>query len=191
MSVIRAVALSLLVVLLAACGGGATQNGGGGGGDEPASSAGAATPAGGDDGGGGDTSGGADAACIVTAEEVSAALEVEVTDVNGVENPGLGAGCSYAGADGQVFLAVSMITNEQAEGAFESYRDYEGAEELSGIGDAAIYLGPDLPPGVAFIKDGIVYSLGVATAQGDILGGDEAALRQAVEDLARAGAERA
>ncbi|MFN2484735.1 MAG: hypothetical protein ABR509_07350 [Candidatus Limnocylindria bacterium] len=127
----------------------------------------------------------------MTAEEVSAALDVEVSDVAGLENPGLGAGCTYTSADGDGVLAISMINNQQAAGAFESYRDYEGADELSGIGDAALFLGSELPPGVAFMKDGVVYSMGVLQPASSYDESELAVVRSAVEDLARIAAERA
>ncbi len=184
----------VLAFALASCGQAAPaadqRDDGGEPGDTAQQTEAAATDGGGDDAAGGDGGGDGIDGCLLTAEEVSAALDAEVADATAVENPGLGAGCSYNAADNAPVLAISIITNEQAEGAFESYREYEGAEEISGIGDAALYLGEELPPGVAFIKDGVVVSLGVPVAASSYDADELAAVRSALEDLARIAADR-
>lgn len=176
------------LLFLAACGASGAPTGGapasvadGGGGVEATAPP---TDEGGDDG---VTAGGSgEEFCLNTIEEVSAALEVEVTDRASFENPGSGGGCSYTDADGGPVYAISVVIGDQAAAAFDAYRQLEGAEEISGIGDAAVYSPINEIPGVAFSKGGATYGV-VGSARSD----DPAALRSAVEELARQAADRA
>lgn len=140
------------------------------------------------EGGGGSDGGSSDADryCLNTVDEVASALGVEVSTADGVANPGLGGGCMYNGPDGMPVMAISVIDNESAADAFEGYRQYEGAEEISGIGDAALFLPLNEMVGIAFKKGDVVASLGPTRALE--LTGD--ALRAAVETLARQAADR-
>jgi len=130
--------------------------------------------------------------CLNTIEEVSAALEVEVTDRASFENPGSGGGCSYTDADGGPVYAISVVIGDQAAAAFDAYRQLEGAEEISGIGDAAVYSPINEIPGVAFSKGGATYGVvGPARLLELPISDDPAAFRSAVEELARQAADRA
>lgn len=183
------------LLFLAACGASGAPTGGapasvatdGGGGVEATAPP---TDEGDDDG---VTAGGSgEESCLNTIEEVSAAFEVEVTDRASFENPGSGGGCSYTDADGGPVYAISVVIGDQAAAAFDAYRQLEGAEEISGIGDAAVYSPFNEIPGVAFSKGGATYGVvGAARLLELPISDDPAALRSAVEELARQAADRA
>lgn len=180
------VVLSLLVLLVVtACGGQPSSDPADG--TDQADPTAESTAAPSEDGGTSDPGGSTDANsyCLNTVEEVAAALGVEVASAEGVANPGLGGGCMYNGPDGQPVMAISVVDNEAAADAFDGYRQYEGAEEISGIGDAALFLPLNEMVGVAFMKGDVVASLG-PTVQLDLA---DDALRAAVEELARQAAD--
>jgi len=182
------------LLVLAACGGAdapatdsaPTSAATDGGGDVEAT----APPAG---GGNGSTGGGSgEEFCLNTIEEVSAALEVDVTDAAGFENPGSGGGCVYSDAEQRTVYLIGVVDNEQAGAAFEGYRQLEGAEEISGIGDTALYAPLNEIPGVAFTKGGVTYNVfGPAMILELPISDDPAAIRSAIEELARQAADRA
>jgi len=145
------------------------------------------------DGSGGDgATGSGEEFCLNTVEEVSAALEVDVTDTTSFENPGSGGGCGYTDADGGPIYAISVAIGDQAAAAFDAYRQLEGAEEISGIGDAAVYAPFNEIPGVAFSKGGATYGvIGSPRLLELPISDDPAALRSAIEELARQAADGA
>lgn len=183
------IALSLMLLLvLAACGGQPASAPS----DDAATDQAEPTDGPSDDGGttdGGTTDGGgegdANSYCLNTVDEVASALGVEVASADGIANAGLGGGCMYNGPDGMPVMAISVVDNEAAADAFEGYRQYEGAEEVSGIGDAALFLPMNEMIGIAFMKGDVVASIG-PTVQLDL---SDDALRAAVEELARRAAD--
>jgi hypothetical protein len=125
--------------------------------------------------------------CLNTADEVASVLGVPGITASGVENPGLGGGCMYAGPDGAPVYSISVVTSDMALSAFEGYRTSEGAEDVSGVGDAATYLPLNDLLGIAFRKGNVVASM---APLGDLsILEDEAATRKALLDLARSAAE--
>lgn len=133
------------------------------------------------------STGSSDRYCLVTPAEVSEAMGVEVTSAEGVVNEGMGGGCMYFTADGSSAFAISVLDSSAAADAFDGYRQYEGAEEISGIGDAALFLPMNEMVGIAFKEGDVVASLGPTMATPDL---SSDALRAAVEELARMAADR-
>ena len=124
--------------------------------------------------------------CINEVEEVEAALEVDIANASATEID-VGGGCSYTDASGTPIFTISVVTApEVAREGFEDFASDAGAEEISGIGDAAVALPIAESVGVAFIKRDVFYSMGVVA---DLpMSRDE--IGDATEDLARAAADR-
>jgi len=167
----RLATLIAVMLLLAACGTGAV----------PSTVAEGAPDAGGGDVGGG----GGDDACLNTVEEVSAALDVEVTEAENTATPGGGAGCIYYTdkAAFEIAYTISLSAGGSvAQQIFDSFAADEAAEEVSGIGDAALWYGG----GLVIRKGDRLLSIGAVPT----LDLDEAALRAILTDLGRAAADR-
>lgn len=166
----RLATLIAVILLLAACGTGAV----------PSTAAEGAPDAGGGDVGGG----GGDDACLNTVEEVSAALDVEVTEAENTATPGGGAGCIYYTDKAAFEIAYTIglsAGGSVAQQIFDSFAA-DDAEEVSGIGDEALWYGG----GLVIRKGDRLLSIG-AVPTVDL---DEAALRAILTDLGRAAADR-
>ena len=170
---VRPVPLIALVVVLASCAGsGGAPNGGGG----------AAGAAGG--GGGEGEEVGGDACRFLTVEEVATAFGVDVSAAAPTTS-GSVVNCAYNDAEGNIVIAYSYVSGE-GQATFQGQRDIEGAVEVEGIGDGALWF----PQGGMYVLKGdAVLNIGIGNVtlpQQD----DEAALRAAFEDVARAAAAR-
>lgn len=179
MSRFQTLVLILLTAVLAACsspGGGTNEADGG----DPTGDAGAPeATAGGGDAGGEDGAAIGDACALVTPEEVEAAVGVEVAET--VESE---ASCSYLDSNNSLLLAFVAIT-QNAAATFESQRAFEGSEEITGIGDGALWF----PGGGMYLLKGDTL-LNMTIGGVGSLEGDPAAQRAALEELARAAAAR-
>jgi hypothetical protein len=99
--------------------------------------------------------------CLNSADEVGAALGADGVTAEGVANEGLGGGCSYAAGDGTPLYALSVVTNDQAEPAFDGYKEAPGSEPVDGVGDEAIFMPAGDNQGIAWLEDGVVVSAGI------------------------------
>jgi hypothetical protein len=122
--------------------------------------------------------------CLNTVDEVSAAVGTIVTTAAGSDAPGVGGGCVYTSAAGTPIYGISVVSPAPA-GMFEGFKAGQGAESLSGIGDAAVLVTPGGP--LVVLKGQTVASLVILPSSGM---SDLAKARAALESLAKAAAGR-
>ena len=145
----------------------------------------AGTPAGDGGDGGGDMSG--EDFCLNTPEEVEAALEVDVSEATGNVNADTGGGCLYYAENQILVYAIAVVSGQgAADDTINAGRETEGVVEIEGIGDEALLMSR-LGPLVVRIGDTII-SQGPTADVPD--SDDQAAMRAAMEELARAAADR-
>lgn len=160
----RPILLSLFIVVLAACNTGGGTTGTASSPEAPAAEKPAA---------------GGDSCRFATAEEVSAAVGVEVA-----ETTPSGDTCTYKNAEGGGLLIYAYV-KQGGKSAFENQRGADGAEEVGGIGDGALWFSQG---GMYVLKGDAILNM---TILGNAaLGEDKAALRTALEKVARAAAGR-
>ena len=135
------------------------------------------------DGGGGGT-GGLDDFCLVSADDVGAAIETDVADAVSTEIPGVGGGCVYNSSAGVPLFSLNVLSTGGAP-IFDSVA--ESAEPLSGIGDRAYIVQGGGLWSLAFMKGDVLVT--VAPISGDLLDADADRNRAATEEIARKAAD--
>jgi hypothetical protein len=174
---------------LAACGGASTPATGSPAPDDAGEAGQTAAPApasGAGEGAGGESGD----SCLVDADDVSAALEADVADAASSEVPGVGGTCLYTDAAGSVVLSISVLTGQGGRSSLDAL-DAAGDEEVepvSGIGDEAYLTFIAERWALWFGKASV--AVGVGPLDPNLLGGDSARQRAAIEELARAAAAR-
>ena len=163
-----------LALMLAACGGAASGESA----DAPVAEE--STPQ--TDGGGGD--GALDDFCLVSADDVAAAIEADVANAVSTEIPGVGGGCVYNSSAGVPLFSINVVTTGGAP-IFDSVA--ESSEPLSGIGDRAYIVQGAGLWSLAFMKGDVLVT--VAPISGDLLDADAARNRAATEEIARMAAD--
>jgi uncharacterized protein DUF3558 len=166
---ITAVALLALV----ACGGSATGTGGTGAGESDAADA--------PDAGGG-AGEGFDLCATLTLDEVSDAAGVEATDTTGVNMSQGTASCNYNAADGAAIAGHTYTTTASGidpSQMFDANLEAEGAEEIDGVGDRAVFVGDENFPILWVVKGDSLYAMTVLAANLDGAGKREATIELA------------
>ena len=121
--------------------------------------------------------------CLNTVDEVSAAVGTAVTAAVGTDAGAAGGACAYTAGNVPV-LAISVVTGAPS-GTFDAFKGTQGAETLTGIGDAAVLVTAQGP--LAFIKGTTVVSMTIVPTA---TMADAAKIKSALETLAKAAAGR-
>ncbi len=177
---------TFLAFLLVSCGGAATSIDAGGqdsdgSGASPTAQQ-SAEPA---NGGGGDT-GGLDDFCLVSAEDVAAAVETNVADAVSSEIPGTGGVCLYNDSAGVPLVSINVVSTGGAP-LFDLVRGAPESDPVAGIGDEAYYMVVEGRASLAFMKGGMFVT--VTPFSQDLLDGDPDRVRAATEEISRMAAD--
>jgi hypothetical protein len=123
--------------------------------------------------------------CLVTPEEVAAALQVDAPTPVGNENPGFGGGCFYSAADGALVYSIGVVPASGGD-LIAAGLQTQGAVAVPDLGEGAVLVSPQGPlvfkKGDWYVTTGGTPDLPIAS--------DAAAYRAALEALARMADER-
>ena len=124
--------------------------------------------------------------CLNTADEVASALDVDTPTGVSTPNPGFGGGCIYSTPSEVLVYSISFVpAGAGGVDLIETGLQTPGAVEVEGIGERAVLMSAAGP---------LVYRKGawfVSTGPGlNMLDNDPAAVRTALETLARAQVDR-
>ena len=124
--------------------------------------------------------------CLNTPDEVADALGVETPTGVSTANPGFGGGCIYSTTGDVLVYSIAFVpANAGGMDTIEVGLQTPGAVEVQGIGERAVLMSAMGP--LAYRKGDWVVSTGPGV---NLLNNDAAALRAALETLARAQVDR-
>lgn len=74
--------------------------------------------------------------CALSKEQVTAMIGAEVTEVSSQGNWGIASTCTYSTADSPIAIEISSAASADLSGD----RQYPGHEDISGVGDDAVWV---------------------------------------------------